>query len=318
MLFLLRLQQSIQSLQQSMEADQNMFVSKDKPAPLISRVVAFEAPDILATLVMPPIPGEEDDEDDKEDAIKGDSSLGRTGTTLSDVGSTSDAVESNVNNKTDEKHLTNDERSSGAPDEGSPDSDIPTVEISDSSPIKDLTTERFQGTQFDVTSKASAGAPISGGPPGAVVVSEEMSVKRSSSISQSRLPSDSSTLSNQSQRRKSQEVLTSHSASGSPVFRNTDLGQPPRSSSQSDLARVHHTQMSFSTLQQMESNSSKASSLTSLDESVDLDMISLSSDSSEGFVMAVKTDGQSLGSSQGTETDSDIGKSVQGCDFLRF
>ena len=136
--------------------------------------------------------------------------------------------------------------------------------------------------------------------------------------SKSRLPSDSSTLSNQSQRRKSQEVLTSHSASGSPVFRNTDLGQPPRSSSQSDLARVHHTQMSFSTLQQMESNSSKASSLTSLDESVDLDMISLSSDSSEGFVMAVKTDGQSLGSSQGTETDSDIGKSVQGCDFLRF
>ncbi|XP_071809509.1 bridge-like lipid transfer protein family member 3B isoform X1 [Asterias amurensis] len=308
MLFLLRLQQSIQSLQQSMEADQNMFVSKDKPAPLISRVVAFEAPDILATLVMPPIPGEEDDKDDKEDAIKGDSSLGRTGTTLSDVGSTSDAVESNVNNKTDDKHLTNDERSSGAPDEGSPDSDIPTVEISDSSPIKDLTTERFQGTQFEVTSKASAVAPISGGPPGAVVVSEEMSVKRSSSISQSRLPSDSSTLSNQSQRRKSQEVLTSHSASGSPVFRNTDLGQPPRSSSQSDLARVHHTQMSFSTLQQMESNSSKASSLTSLDESVDLDMISLSSDSSEGFVMAVKTDGQSLGSSQGTETDSDIGQ----------
>ena len=297
-----------------------MFVTTDKPVPLISRVVAFEAPDIEATLIMPPIPGDEDDDEDKDNGITGDGSIGRTSTSLSELGSTCDVTVANIGEMDmkitmEQKPMTSEviseEKSARVSEKGSPDSDIPTVEISDSSPVKELRTGSFGSVDSSIEPQRQDGASKAsiGGPPGAVVVTEEVSMKRCSSLSHSQQPSDSPTIVSQSQWRKSQEVLTtSQSASGSPVFRNIDVSHPPRSSSQSDLARVHHTQMSFSSLQQLESNSSKASSLTSLDESADLDIISLSSDSSEGFVMAVKTDGQSLGSSQGAETDSDIGK----------
>ncbi|XP_038052291.1 UHRF1-binding protein 1-like isoform X2 [Patiria miniata] len=306
MLFLLRLQQSVQNLQQSLEADQNMFASKDRPVPLLSQVVAFECPDIEASIVMPPIPGDEDTDEEPVEGGAGDLPNGRTSASLSEMGSASDvgASTDSVRNdkpKTDKDFAYEDKvLTQSASDKGSPDSDIPTVEISSSSPVKEFRGGSIGSTEAGAFLQQESVVP-NNGPPGAVLITDNAPAR-----THSRQPSDASSTGSRSQRRKSQEMLlTTHSASGSPVFRNSDSTHPPRSSSQSDLARVH--QFSFSSLQEIKTGS-RAESMTSLDESVDLDIISLSSDSSEGFVMAVKGDGQSVSSGHGTETESDAGQ----------
>ncbi|XP_022082840.1 UHRF1-binding protein 1-like isoform X2 [Acanthaster planci] len=316
LLFLLRLQQSVQKLQQSLEADQQMFAAKDKPVPPpLSQMVAFECPDIEATVVMPPIPGDEEEAEVEE----GELPNGRTGASLDTDAETangigastgdSDSPQGDKVNPVQDFHSEGKSVALSESDKGSPDSDVPTVEISGSSPVKEHRGASFGSADGKVAlSQHDTAGPVNGGPPGAIVISDGAPT-RTSSLTHSRQPSDGSTGSSQSQRRRSQEVLlTSHSASGSPIFRNADSIQPPRSSSQSDLARVHHAQFSFSSLQQVESGGSRAESQTSLDESVDLDIISLSSDSSEGLVLAIKGDGQSVSSGQGTETESDAGQ----------
>ncbi|XP_030829282.1 UHRF1-binding protein 1-like isoform X1 [Strongylocentrotus purpuratus] len=308
LLFLLRLQQSLQLLSSNMELDQNLF-AKDEPQEampsIASRVISVVFPSIHVTLLGPPSSVTDKQEDEttsvsdltnvKDDGKVEDSSQD------AEADSGGNVEESSVIQKTELSDL--DQSSSEVvTDSSSPTSDSVDLEHD----VKNgICISVVNGDGVHGLDRSDIKALKLDGPPGAVVITgatpngnghthtslfnnnEPVAIgKTAHPVSQGQAPRKNNSASDLTQ----SGSVSSETSGGS--LSNLS-GNLPKSSSQNSITVQMNALMS-------------ASSMASLDEQgMDFETISVSSDSSEGFTMV--TQGSRLGSTADIESESGLG-----------
>ena len=269
-----------------LETDQVMYSSK--PVPASTKAVAFCCPIVEANLILNPIPDPDADTDSIATSAHGEYSRGaglvddqneeRTPTQkLFQVG-----YEETLNSE-----IENDF------------SNLPKI-VMDKVPTNDMSLSRTNSQpSVAVTNLYQAG------PPGAVVMTEpEDDVLRARSSS---IPARKYNESDGRERRKSQELELAQSANPIPTVQTSPASLTPYMNS-----LPAHRSSSETVLNRQGQPASLTGSLQSLDDSAsgDLDIMSIDSDSSEGFVAAaMRMDRASIASSSqgGLEIESESG-----------
>lgn len=309
LLFLLRLQQSLQLLSSNMELDQNLF-AKDEPQEampsIASRVISVVFPSIHVTLLGPPSSVIDKQEDEttsvgdltnvKDDGKVEDSSQD------AEADSGGNVEESSIIQKTELSDL--DQSSSEVvTDSSSPTSDSVDLEHD----VKNgICISVVNGDGVHGMDRSDIKALKLDGPPGAVVITEatpngnghtHTSLFNNNEpvaigttahpVSQGQAPRKNNSASDLTQ----SGSVSSETSGGS--LSNLS-GNLPKSNSQNSITVQMNALMS-------------ASSMASLDEQgMDFETISVSSDSSEGFTMV--TQGSRLGSTADIESESGLGE----------
>ncbi|XP_072030655.1 bridge-like lipid transfer protein family member 3B [Amphiura filiformis] len=283
-LFLLRLQQSLQKMMADIESDQVMYSSK--PLPPNTKGIAFCCPIIEANLILNPIPDTDADSDSIGTSAHGEYTARE--------GVLDDQIEGTVPRMFEVGYEDSDLQNTGF--------DIDNVQL------PKIVTDKPETDTFARTSMLPQG-----GPPGAVVMPDsEQDVQRgrSASIPLKKYYADS----DERERRKSQENLGPNESNPIPTIQtlapdSTSL-PPHRSNSESVLNRIspipgQGNQLSLG----LHNNKSMTGSMTSLDDaaSIDIDILSIDSDSSEGYAAAAMRMSTHSGSQSGLEVESESG-----------
>ncbi|XP_072172366.1 bridge-like lipid transfer protein family member 3B [Diadema setosum] len=315
LLFLLRLQQSLQTLTANLELDQYLYVKEEEEEalPVSSRIISLVFPSIRLTLLGPPSSEEEEEveeakvpekEEIEEEAPRADTENTRDAGKTEVVGQEREAD----SGKRPEGGVCEEEARLFKVDA------CGKVESSSSSPLSDSTdgdgsvqdklcnsAERGGGVQ---TERSSLRGMKLGGPPGAVVITEatpngvvssrahqpsgvEIRAGRGQGHTEAPPPRKNNSASDLTQ----SGSVSSETSSGS--MSNLPLGIP-KSSSQNSITMQMSALMS-------------SSSMASLDEQgLDFETMSVSSDSSEGFTM-ISTHSSRIGSTTDLESESGLG-----------
>ena len=273
-----------------MESDQELYSCKQ--IPVSSKAVAFCCPKIEANLILNPVP--EPDADNDSIATSAHGEYTTEGVPLEDQSEDGQSRSSKLFDIVDEDDYNS--------------TQLPRI-VMDKPPGDDLS---------PMTRTSSQPTMMQGGPPGAIVL-QEMEGDASHRGRSASIPHRKSRESDDRERRKSQELGANNPSPTPPAIPTIQTtpsliapistSMPPhRSSSESLLTQANALQRQNNQLSFLASQSTLATgSMTSLD---DMDVMSIDSDSSEGFT-AANMMRLSAGSSQGgleVESESGIGK----------
>ncbi|XP_041472967.1 UHRF1-binding protein 1-like isoform X1 [Lytechinus variegatus] len=305
LLFLLRLQQSLQVLSSNMELDQNLF-AKDEPQEAMpavaSRVISVVFPSIHLTLLGPPSSGTDKQEDETtsaSDVTKDDGKVEESSQEAEADGGGS--VEELTNIQKTELSDLDQSSSEVVTDSSSPMSDLVDLE----SDVKNgICNSVVNGNGVHVMDRSDIKA-LNLGPPGAVVITDATpNGNGHTSFLNSNEPVTINVTSHplgnpqgQAPRKNNSASDLTQSGSVSSETSGGSLsnfsGGIPKSNSQNSITMQMNALMS-------------ASSMASLDEQgMDFETISVSSDSSEGFTMVPQ--GSRPGSTADIESESGLG-----------
>ncbi|XP_071832010.1 bridge-like lipid transfer protein family member 3B isoform X2 [Apostichopus japonicus] len=299
-LFLMRLQNSLKELSTDLEKDQLLFSEK---APVItSQVIAVDCPSVQVSLLLPEEPSPEPEEtSERESPTSGvEEVLGDT-TLVPD------------NKEEDEGLVPPDKFSEEHRSRGSLNSQGPEEKVTDSDRLE-LNGNVEKGLKNEVEndelSATSRGLP----PPGVFVVPEDIPISRNDlDVSDSELHRSLSEASNLSSKDLSRSRRSTSPSLGRPSLQIQE-GRKGGASSVEDLSRgISESRSSLNSLTgsvQLSTLLMKSNSSVSLDELVskeDLDLLSVDSDSSDGFSFVNRKDDQRGGSMQDVGSESGFG-----------